>query len=504
MLNILVVEDELYARESLVKQIREYDSEREIGILQAANGEDGWRLYQEARPALVMTDVRMPKMDGLQLLEKIGESGDKTQVVIISAYSDFEYARKALTNGAVDYLLKPVEDQALQRCLDKVILRDRHERKAALLTGRDMLTQFLEKSIQQEGTLSFVEKSMFRKMFPAYRLTAFSFLEAKPEEALFLSMVEEVCKDAFWTKVRFLKLEAIWLLAVCEEEGNDFLQRKIKKRLEGCGYPASLGVSGVHRMPEEVREAYLEAAEALKYKIYAPGIYYAEQLQKEEPAAYYLSGEQEETIRDGLRGRSGRQIEEALRGVFDRLREGVVRVECLEVIYQRITALYLQSLGSEGREETSWSELQKGILRFESLDKMEQFLVNIGKNICRMSARDTAQERRDVTEMMADYARKHYEQEVSVKILAEKVLFMNQDYLSHLFAEKQGISFSAFVRRLRIAKARALLEQGTYSVTEVAAMTGYNDVSQFIRVFKQETGMTPKKYRGHQDGRTKE
>ena len=74
-------------------------------------------------------------------------------------------------------------------------------------------------------------------------------------------------------------------------------------------------------------------------------------------------------------------------------------------------------------------------------------------------------------------------------------MLFRSDYLSHLFAEKKGISFSVFLRQIRMEHARELLERENFSVTEVALMTGYNDTSQFIRFFKQETGMTPKKYR---------
>ncbi len=111
MVKILVVEDELYARESLIKQIKEYDTQGQFRIWQASNGEEGETLFKEYRPELVITDIRMPKMDGLKLLEKIREEDMRTQVVIISAYSDFEYARSALTHGASGYLLKPIENE---------------------------------------------------------------------------------------------------------------------------------------------------------------------------------------------------------------------------------------------------------------------------------------------------------------------------------------------------------------------------------------------------------
>ena len=116
MFKILVVEDELYARESLIKLLREYDAGGQFAILQAVNGEEGESVYHREKPDLVLTDIRMPKRDGLALLQRIRENDSTTQVVILSAYSDFEYARTALSNGVAEYLLKPIEQEYLFRC----------------------------------------------------------------------------------------------------------------------------------------------------------------------------------------------------------------------------------------------------------------------------------------------------------------------------------------------------------------------------------------------------
>ena len=135
-MKLLVVEDELYAREALVRQIEKYDITHTFEIFQAANGADGWEICQKSDPELVLTDIRMPKMDGLQLLEQIRKDGRKTKVIILSAYSDFEYARSALANGAFDYLLKPIDDEMLAKCLNRLMEQHRTERKEALLSGR--------------------------------------------------------------------------------------------------------------------------------------------------------------------------------------------------------------------------------------------------------------------------------------------------------------------------------------------------------------------------------
>lgn len=497
MVKILVVEDELYARESLIKQIREYDTRGQFRIWQASNGEEGEALFKEHRPELVMTDIRMPKMDGLKLLENIREEDTRTQVVIISAYSDFEYARQALIHGASDYLLKPIENEALGQCLDKFMQKNRNEKKEALITGQDIVTQFIANSIRKERYSGFVEESMFRKVYYAYQITTVRFKDKKPERQDFLAEIEGIYGSAFWSQFRFLEMDFdIWTLVTVPDQRNSFFWRKLCKLMSEKGYPVSMGVSEAYTEAGKVRGAFREAREALKYKIYGEGIFFAEKIKKESLPVYYISKAMENAFQEALQNGNEKGLETLIRTLFYEIEElGMVKAECLEMLYSKVTILFYQAIEENLQEEEAIERTHAGILRFSSLDDMERFLLNISRNICRMKGKPEGGNRKEIVDVLTDYALEYYNQDISLKELAERVLFMNQDYLSHLFAEKKGISFSVFLRQIRMEHARELLERENFSVTEVALMTGYNDTSQFIRFFKQETGMTPKKYR---------
>ena len=132
---------------------------------------------------------------------------------------------------------------------------------------------------------------------------------------------------------------------------------------------------------------------------------------------------------------------------------------------------------------------------FSNLGEMENYFQSIGRNICQLSEKDDEDSTKDIVAMMTEYAQAHFNQDITVKELAETVLFMNPTYVSHVFVEKTGISFSTWLRGLRMDHAKKLLTDSKLSITEITSMSGYNDTSQFIRIFRQETGMTPKKYR---------
>ena len=121
-MKLLVVEDELYAREALIRQIKKYDVTHVFEIYQAANGAEGWEICQKEDPELVLTDIRMPGYDGMELLKRARIQNPDMEFIIISGYSHFEYAQTAIRYGVSDYILKPVNEEALNATLQKVRL----------------------------------------------------------------------------------------------------------------------------------------------------------------------------------------------------------------------------------------------------------------------------------------------------------------------------------------------------------------------------------------------
>lgn len=129
-MRILIVEDEVMIREGLSKLIKTHTGHTVIG--EACNGQEGLALAVRYRPELVITDIRMPVMDGLQMIEKFHEMNLPVHVVILSGYSEFEYAKKAIRFGVEDYLLKPLAAEDIVEVLERIRnkLEDEEEKNA--------------------------------------------------------------------------------------------------------------------------------------------------------------------------------------------------------------------------------------------------------------------------------------------------------------------------------------------------------------------------------------
>lgn len=505
-MRLLVVEDEKYAREALVCQIQKYDRNDTFEILQASNGEEGERLCSLYRPELVMTDIRMPKMDGLELLKRIRQNYPDMKVIILSAYSDFEYARKSLTYGATDYLLKPISDEVMAECLDRFLQQHRSEKKDALLSGKDMVTQYIMNSIRQKQHTGFVEQSMFSRVFPEYQAGLLYFSGWKPDQGMFLAQIETIYGDAFWTQFRFLEMDSgLWLLMVNPGKDSVFLWRRIRKCLEEKSYGVSIGVSMIHTSASEVSTAFREAYTAVEYRIYGnDSLLFAASAEQQTYVDYYMSPVHENEIREALSDGNGQRAEKVLEEIFAEVTyKRRVKIECLELLYSQIKLLCRRAIRVEDVSE-KMENYSERLLQFDSLEDMKEYLCRIVREICRMKSITVQKENEqqtggEIVERMTEYAKKYYNTDITVRELAENVLFMNQNYVSHLFAERKGISFSAFLRQIRVEHAKEFLKNRDYSVTDVAMKVGYNDTSQFIRIFKQETGMTPKKYRSYME-----
>ncbi|MCM1296882.1 MAG: response regulator [Muribaculaceae bacterium] len=135
MLKVLIVDDEPLVRRGIVLGV-DWAAMGCVVVGEAANGEEGLAAVERYSPNLIITDVRMPRMDGIEMMNRLREKGCRAHVIVLTAYSDFSYARSALQFGADDYLLKPFRDQELTAAIDKV---RRKEREATALTPQDTL-----------------------------------------------------------------------------------------------------------------------------------------------------------------------------------------------------------------------------------------------------------------------------------------------------------------------------------------------------------------------------
>ena len=498
MMKILIAEDEIYARKSMKKQIMELDFGREFQILEAQNGEQGLALFRQEEPDLVFTDIRMPRMDGLELLREIKREDPEAKVIMVSAYADFEYAKSAIKFGAEGYLLKPIEDAELEEFLMKFRQQSTRKKEQAMFLGKDMVTRFIAQSVQEEETgKDLLAERMFGKVFWRYQVLVLWFSGRRyPEREEFMLWLHNIYGQEVWTAFRLIELEkGIWMIVMGADGQSRFRQKRIIQKLLEEKYDCYLGISAENQAPGELKNALAQATAALENRIYSDEHLLEYSVITDIKAVKYeMTEEQKNFLQISLERKSRDRIQSALDEIFRDMEErGRIHVDSLEIFLAQAAVLIHQAAGRPIP--------RLRLMDFSSMGDMKQRVRLTAEEYCACNGEGQSSKGEDIILGMKAYAQKNYYMDISVKMLAEKVFFMNAAYLSHLFAEKTGISYSAYIRRIRVEKAREFLEKDTYSITDIGSMVGYNDTSRFIQIFKQETGMTPKKYRGQNPDR---
>lgn len=494
MKKILIVEDEIYARKSMKKQIQECMKEQECRIFEAVNGKQGIEIVKTERPDMVFTDIRMPVMDGLEFLKQLRNLELKIKVVMVSAYADFEYAKSAIKFGAQEYLLKPIDDKELRECLGKLEDIEQKKTDQKVSTGEDSLARFISERIFSDTYAGdFVNQNIFRKIFGAFQIVVLYFKQGQDiEPEVLFELLRKTEEEKIFTGFRLIQIQKFQYVIVMYTDGqSSFRQKKLIKNLRNMGISVWAGVSRSCTNIAEIRQAYQQAMVALEYKVfYQERLFLFEDIARQPQVDFCMTDIQKERLKIALVKGNLEKSRGILGEIFKEISgcENISR-KSLELFLTQISLMFHQISGLLYRFR---------ILEFDSMKALQVVIEEKMEEICSISEKRKMGGGEEIVQNMKIYAKEHCSKDITVKMLAEEMFFMNADYLSHLFKEKVGESYSVYLKNIRLKKAKELLKEDKFSVTEVAAMTGYNDTSQFIRVFKQNVGITPKKYRDEQ------
>ena len=504
-MRILIVEDEVMIREGLAKLIKSHTGHTVAG--EASNGQEGLNLALRLRPELVITDIRMPVMDGLQMIEKLHDMNLNTRAVILSGYSEFEYAKKAIYYGVEDYLLKPLAAEDIVDVLERIEKKmEEEEQKNAGTPGQCI------KELVYGGLLSEEE---------AGRIRAICGFEPDSHYKLYLGYTGEA--PIGYEEEIYAKWEQIsrQLPAITLHMASDKMRRRFicLAALPDTGdAPYLLGQAVERRIVRPYRQ---RSERAVWAEVPADCL---EDIQKAARDAESLLKEAMPVTDGGLLTRErmdrigwkefhfpadiGMEIKNALcRGLWDAAREsGEMFIRYMEdgpykeqeIRQAYLKAVYLLLDTVREIDGDAYSQLQNADLLSKcteavTLREMEQNYRDGMALVC--SPRRMKEDISNYTIKRAiNYIREHYKEGISLEDVAGR-LGITPEYLSTLFNREMGENFSTFLRKFRISHAKRLLKGTDMKVYEIAEAVGYTDPKYFARVFKDELGVSPGEYR---------
>lgn len=480
-MKVLIVDDEYFSRQGIEKFIS--DMNQSFKIFLAADGFEGMKIVREEKIDIVITDIRMPKLTGLEMVETLKKEGHSFEFIIISGYDDFSYAQKALKMGAVDFILKPVRPEEIVTSVNMLLEKTRQDRYfqqnyverhlLRVLNGdevnSDIINNFFSSrplfllvlEVNQNGDDTVWEKEDF-------------ILELKN------ALVEHSCLYVTPKPDRYAVLGSL----------SDNVQRAINDFIEKS--PVSMTV--VYSAPVKdglVYTAYTNVNEWLESWLYLP----TDVLVSTQPAAKKQFTQEElatmvRKLRLSIRGGYRTNMLKDSKKLFEFFSDTFTPYNTVTrtLISLRVFTREFLANGKFPPVNLPDPPLGKRYSLTTLEDSFNEFLTETSKVIAsKMSDRQGA-----VNEALF-YIENNYTQDISLNNIAKEV-HLNPSYLSRKIKEYTNLGFSKYLLQLRMEKAIELLRQD-YSIKEVAKAVGYNDYRQFSTQFKDYTGESPSRYR---------
>ncbi len=497
---IMIVDDEFIMRQGIRFMMRWEEEGYEI-VGEASNGKEALDLIPKLQPHIILCDIAMPIMSGLDFIKIVNREYPDIKNVVLSSYDNFEYVREALLNGAVDYVLKPtLNSEELLKLVRKVSqnIPDLQLKKKTVSGLDKMLERYLtgcENELKgADEYLNVLPHSCYRLFALPLRCRDGSGVDISP--VLYEKMEEFLNSIPYCKYLRFLlRRETLCVILNYGVRDEERLIEDLKKFMNQLGMISEriLGTLGYQ----------YKKLESLKKDFQTPGF-----LERE--SFYYrgihLCRLQEITEEDTLEKFDFRKFASAVVShkyseaieTFRIYIEKAVKIQMPEYKLKNQTKnlLYnligdsddrVQELEEIGRE--AFDKIEKSSYCEEFLDVFEDAMEKI------VTVLETTEEDQNVyLGKILDYIQKHYTEELNLQNLAAEFNF-SYSYLSAYFNQHACEGFSEYLNKIRIQKACEFLKESRYSIAQVSSVVGYSDHSYFCRVFKKITGKTPSAYR---------
>jgi two-component system response regulator YesN len=501
-MRIVIVEDEVLIREGIVRLVGRLSAAHQV-VGEAANGRDGLAAILSHKPDLVITDIRMPDMNGLEMLTLAHEHGCACTAIVLTAYSEFAYARQAVRLGVIEYLLKPIVMDDFIRALRQAeqLTRQNQGESVHRLTALHSLRAVYRNSL--DGVR--VDHDVRAYLHTEYDVDA----DGPFTMALFygpspLTDDERNAAHTFKRRLcqtngdcaRLLELEEEKWLAVVVAGSGLALEQPLSEALAStrlvAGYAACAGLDALRDLRQRM-QARFDIAIVTGKRIHAFDL--LPDNASFSTLAYPTAVETR--MRAALWARDIAGLEREFNAFFKvalNPAEPHAPHEIKECFVRLLWALLsnakergypgTETLGRQALLETAMSAVTRG-----ELYAARDMLLNA------LRVPDAAA---GVTGEMVSRARTMIHESFATGITLEEIaqkLCITSEYLSQQFHREVGVNYSAYLRALRIGKAKELLRTTDLRIYEVASRVGYPDAKYFSRVFKAETGCMPYAYR---------
>ena len=532
MLKVFLAEDEFIIREGIKNNI-DWQAHGYEFCGEASDGELAFPLIQKTRPDILITDIKMPFVDGLALSRLVKKELPETEIIILSGYEEFDYAKEAIQIGVARYLLKPVNGETLLQEIDSVAeiilgkqkekeIREKYQKEMEENSLRDQMDLFqhlVTGDCSMEELLSVADKLDLKIMAPWYSIVLLKIQSMKHDyeeySGSIVAVDERIVKLAEPEHVlifdRALEGRAFLFKADSEEELLAYQKEylgDVKEVLSGYANLRYFGGIGtpVNRL-REIPASFEDASHAFAHRyLVAESCILDSSLLMQEGAAehedFRISAVNPEQIdrtkmQEFLRTGDLDEVVYFVDEFFGKLDGGAMKSR---IFRQYITmdayfsiVDFLKGLGLQ-KDEIEAPDQDSSILQDEK--SAMDYIVRIMEKALVLREKKASSRYEDVVSEVIHYIEDNYAQEeLSLNLLASHVNF-SPNHLSMIFSQQTGQTLIRYLTDYRMNRAKELLRCSSKKSSVISMEVGYKDPHYFSYLFKKTQGMTPTQYRG--------
>lgn len=486
------------------------------------NGLEAKEYILNNNPDMVITDIKMPFMTGLELAKAVSEKCPQVRFVILSGYDDFIYAKEAIHLGVIEYLTKPVEIDEIVRLVVREMERS-HERREEQAIKSDLYSQY-SRSIplmKNDWFLEFMDsKSNFNRkrlidafkankieLSPDYLITATVQLDHAGEgDDLLCFIVENMACEIISGRYpvesfRYQKRYIVFFMNYSPEQSMAAVYynlyaifSEVKQRVEQqIPDTISIGIGECAERIEDLKASCESGRKILSYRFYfgrgcllsPPDI----PRRRDADFIKFYPGKEEQLLLQHVKSGEG-DVEPLVDSYIEKLKAMKSFPE--ERIRQSMMSFVISVCNQNERAMNLQTyHAVEELKRLETLDEISAWLKTLFRQASAGREEDAGIKRSVLK--VKEYIDQHYAENLTLKKMADSV-YLSQSYLSVSFKEILNMNFNEYLTRVRMEKAKELLATSRYRIYEVCGMVGYTDKKYFSDLFKRYTGMLPKEW----------
>ena len=489
MFQALIVDDHFDQRELMTYLMGKHQVAWQVH--EAANGKEALDVFSKHNFDLLITDIQMPFVSGIELVEQIRKNDTSIPILFISGYEDFTYAKKAIDLQAINYLLKPINPKEFHTQLDKLgqVITQNNFRE---LSHLQMEQQDILNNILKGTPLKKLPETQQKIILPILTETTYlltiDFNEYKSER------LEYFLKSHTDHSIHFARTSLSQLVCFLQvKDTPSALQKKesiyhqIQSELKT---DVTIEISEKIEHHEQIYTAYQQLIEKLNQNFY--------QKEANPKLLLELPTNNRETeqkfihqLKEIIHQQDITQLEDILNSLFDKYDSASIESPSmvrfffgnLYRILVEVSEINPPQVRNDIKSILEAQEFRKIPVAFEPLlSQINQRFINLS-DTTNYYIRETK-----------NYIMNHYQEELSLDSLAKNV-HLAPKYLSKLFKSEENIGITQFLNEIRMEKAKELLLSFNYKVSDISRLVGFNSHSYFIKSFQKYTGMTPDKFR---------